>query len=230
MTDYLEEHLGGAEALLEWIRQLEQKESGLSWKTISGENVDHMGHFAENTQNNETKSDLVCLENKVVYDIKRLVDQLDYLVDETDAALKEREKERDIDVNYKVKRDDNARDLGQIAVSPRAEGTQTDAERGESPSPLSAQLEELDRAVSALTTPVPESRETVRVSYPVSLPGPQNLLADSNLTGVHGGIWSGPDAAAGADFAYGGRQTLAEQADRMFRRDSRRYDGGFTLY
>lgn len=226
MTDYLEEHLGGVEALLEWIRQLEQKESGLSWRSISGENVDHMGHFAENAQDNEPKGDLIFLKKKIGCDIKREVDQPDYLVYQTDATLKK----RDIDVSHKVKSGSNTRDLRQIVASSRTEGTQAGGERGESLSPLSAQLEELDRAVSALTTPIPEGRETARVSYPVSLPGPQNLLADPNLIGVPGDAWRGLDAAAGADFAYGGRQTWAEQADRMFRRDSRRYDGGFTLY
>lgn len=222
MIDYLEEHLGGAEALLERIRKLDQREAGLSRMTTWEENAGYMGHSVENTQDNGTKSGIVSQEYNKVYNINMNVDLLDYLIDDTGSDLKKHEKAQDIDVNHQKKEGYNAQDLEQIALSPGAEGARTGPGRG--PSPLSAQLEELDRAVSALTAPVPESRETARGGYPISPPGPQNLTA------VPGEIWSGPDAAAGADLACGGRQTWAEQADRIFRRDSRRYDGGFTLY
>ena len=64
--------------------------------------------------------------------------------------------------------------------------------------------------------------------YPLALPG-SVTAALSGLAGAAPEGWSSlgaPDRRAPA----GGEADWAERADRVFRRDSRRYDGGFYLY
>lgn len=228
MTDYLEEHLGGAETLLERIRRLEQSASTLHRKTDLEENVDYVGDFAENTQETDVKGGIVSKKEIIVYDTKKEVDQIKNTVDKMDAGLEIREKEQDIAVNYYIKPDNNSRNLRQTGTVSGGEETQTSGERMKARSPLSIQLEDLDRAVSVLTAPVPGGRERARGSYPISLP--QGPSAGQNITDVPDEAWSGHGTADSAGFAYGGKRSWVEQADRMFRRDSRRYDGGFTLY
>lgn len=230
MTDYLEEHLGNAEALLERIRQLEQSVSGLSGKNVLRENADKSDDFVENRQNKEEKSGIVSDIENEVYNMDTEVNQIKKLVDNLGVDLEIREKERDIVVNRQKRADDNGQNLGQAETASRVEetGARTNAERAEKRPPLSAQLEELDRAVSAMTALLPAERGTS--GYPISLSAPKGPVVDPNITGVPGEVWSGTDTPASADFAYGGTPSWAEQADRMFRRDSRRYDGGFYLY
>ena len=230
MTDYLEEHLSGAEILLERLRKLEQSALGLPRRTALEENVDSLDDFSADLQHTRVKSNIVSNNIIDVYDTNEVVNQLNNMVAVSGAGPEIRGKEPNVIVNYYIKEDDNTRNLGQIETVPRAEGTQIGSKRADSRLSLSAQLENLDRAVSALTTPAPGGREAARVSYPVSLSGPQGLLAGSKTTGGPGETWSGPGTASGADLAYGGERSWAEQTDRIFRRDSRRYDGGFTLY
>lgn len=228
MTDYLEEHLGNAEALLERIRQLEQSASGLSGEAVLKENAEKYGDFSEKTHDTDEKSEIVSKKEQEVYNTAEDVNQLKEIVDDLDVDLEIRGKEQDIDVNRQAIADDNGKNLekAETATKVGETGAQTNAERAENRSPLSDQLEELDRAVSALPTLIPEGQS----SYPISLSAPQGPAADPTITGVPGEIWSMPGTPAGADFAYGGTRNWAEQADRMFRRDSRRYDGGFYLY
>lgn len=239
MTDYLEEHLGNAEALLERIRQLEQSASGLSPGTDPEENVHNIDNFDQKPQAIEAKTETVSEKTTEVYHMEKEVGLIDKIVDEPEIGPEIHETGRDMAVNRRIKADDDSRDPGRTEEASQGEETQTSAERAENRAPLSAQLEELDRAVSALTALSPEGRETAQnswsadgraESYPVSLPGPQALTAGPNITGATGGDWIGPGTVARADSAYDGTQAWAEQADRMFRRDSRRYDGGFYLY
>lgn len=228
MTDYLEEHLGSAEALLERIRQLEQSASGLSGEAVLKEDAEKSDNFPQKTHDASEKSEIVSKEEQEVYNTASGVNQLKKSVDNLGVDLEIRGKERDIAVNHQAIADDNGKSLEQAEAAAKVgeTGARTNAERAENRSPLSDQLEELDRAVSALTTLVPEGQS----SYPISLSAPQAPAADPTITGLPGEVWSVPATPAGVDFAYGGTQNWAEQADRMFRRDSRRYDGGFYLY
>ena len=58
------------------------------------------------------------------------------------------------------------------------------------------------------------------------LPGRRTAGARLSGAEVPGGDWSG----AGGELPSSGGTDWVEQADRAFRRDSRRYDGGFYLY
>ena len=237
MTDYLEEHLGSAEALLKRIRQLEQSVSALAGEAIPEKNTDKPDDFSEKTRDTEENREIVSSNEKRVYNIGQDVNQSKRAVDNLDIDLEIPGKEQDIPVNYQIRSDDNRKKTGQTDTAHEAEGTgtQTNAERTENRSPLSGQLEELDRAVSALAASTPAGRENN--AYPISLSTPRGTVADPAIPGVPGKVWnmpgevwSVPGIPAGSDLAYGGEQNWAELADRMFRRDSRRYDGGFYLY
>lgn len=241
MTDYLEEHLGNAGALLERIRRLEQSVSGLSGRAVLSEKAKKSDNFAEKAGDTEEKSENVSRLKKGVYNTETEVNRIKEIVDNLDIDLEIREKEQDISVNRKIRSDDNGENPGQAETASEPEETEarTNTERAENRSELSAQLEELDRVAAALTTLIPAGRETARGGwsaggrtggYPISLPGPQSIAVDPNLIAVPGEVWSALGTPAGADPAYGGTRSWAEQADRIFRRDSRRYDGGFYLY
>lgn len=226
MTDYLEEHLGSAEVLLERIQQLEQSASGLSQETTLKEKVNYTDDSFKKSQYIKEKSEIISVKSNRVYDLKNIVNQDNKIVDKPDTDLLIRKKEQDMDVNHCAEKAYSGQNLGQSGTTSGEEETRTSAERAKGRSPLSLQLEDLDRAVSALTAPIPEGREAAQGSYPIS----QGPAVYPNITNVPGEAWSGPGTATGAHFAYGGAQSWAEQADRIFRRDSRRYDGGFYLY
>lgn len=97
----------------------------------------------------------------------------------------------------------------------------TDAAEGEfsrEGTALAVQLKRLDRA--AFSAP---GAGGDRAGQPVSLTASEGGAV---LSGAVGGSWragvSRPDAAGALEWA--------EQADRAFRRDGRRYDGGFYLF
>ena len=238
MTDYLEEHLGSAEALLKRIRQMEQSVSGLP--DDPEENLDNLAEYREKEKDFDGKSGIISKNKEKVYSAKNEVNQAEEIVDKSEIDPEIQGEEENNVVNQQEKIDDKRRNPEQVEVTSSVDETEeTNVERAENRSPLSAQLEELDRAVSALTTLIPEGRGTAQNgwnagrrtgSYPISLPGPQGSAVGPTVTGVPGGVWNSPGAAARADFACGGTQSWAEQADRVFRRDSRRYDGGFFLY
>ena len=113
--------------------------------------------------------------------------------------------------------------------APRWVPTPLEVEEGEA-SPLLAQLERLDRAVS----PAPAGAAPGRRAAPVPWPG-SFALSKPGTAGpdVPGGAEGLPGMGRGSENAsLQGAEGLrwAEQADRAFRRDSRRYDGGFYLY
>lgn len=118
--------------------------------------------------------------------------------------------------------------------------TQGTAETAEHPSPLLDELQRIERAARyGLDAGVEGHSTTLRKE--IEKPGrgrggwraalPENgVQSAADMPGQAG--WSGPN---GLDRRRGGIQAggaldWAEQADRVFRRDSRRYDGGFYLY
>lgn len=99
------------------------------------------------------------------------------------------------------------------------------SERTESPA-LLRQVERLERAAAVSAGDTVFRRQTgAEAGYPVSLPG----LGTSSPPGAAAG--AGPAQRAFLSGALAADETRwAERADRVFRRDSRRYDGGFYLY
>lgn len=114
------------------------------------------------------------------------------------------------------------------------------AETAERPSPLLDELQRIERAARSGLDAGAEGYSTT-LWKEIEKPGPgqgdwRAALPENGVqsaAGVPGQAgWSGP---YGLDSRRGGVQAgnaldWAEQADRVFRRDSRRYDGGFYLY
>ena len=106
--------------------------------------------------------------------------------------------------------------------------------------PLSDQLRQLDRAaeLSAVGQRTQEGEGEGDWSRPWSgqrgialLPGAarRTIPGDAASLSQSGSALSA-DPVGGEALASAGALSWAEQADRVFRRDSRRYDGGFYLY
>ncbi len=97
------------------------------------------------------------------------------------------------------------------------------------PSPLLDQLARLERAAGfsgGAPAPEPPSAPKKDGGYPLSLVKPG--APDLDPVGAESAGWAG---TAGRPLPPpGGALSWAEEADRAFRRDSRRYDGGFYLY
>lgn len=93
-----------------------------------------------------------------------------------------------------------------------------------SAAPLREQLERLDRAAAASGRTAGEARSGG--GQEISLSGPGR-----NFAGWPEGAEETRPGMTGPGYPEaGGEQDWAELADRAFRRDSRRYDGGFYLY
>lgn len=117
---------------------------------------------------------------------------------------------------------------GRILTPPEERESQAGGlERPGTPA-LLRQMKQLERAAAVSAGDMSPNRRAGTESpgsYPVSLPGPRAAA----LPGVTAGAGLGQSAAlSGALSADEAR--WAERADRVFRRDSRRYDGGFYLY
>lgn len=190
MTDYLEEELERARALLEEVRRLERSVPGRAVAEKDAEDPRRDGEAPEM------------------------------------AGASEKE-----------------RDAGSGAGGPgqaeRGAAAEAGAETERRSLPILEELNRLERAASAWNVLRTERRGPgeagterggVRGGYPWALPGPER---DGPLSGGAGGEgrdwnWNGVPVRGAAPAVDETR--WAEWADRAFRRDSRRYDGGFYLY
>ncbi len=97
------------------------------------------------------------------------------------------------------------------------------------PSPLLEQLEQLERAASFTQNSAALGNAAVRrngTAYPLAL-----SKSGTFVPGLENpSDWSAGDSLERSLPPSGSELRWAEQADRAFRRDSRRYDGGFYLY
>ena len=207
MRDYLEELLDGTGALLEELRRMERGLSNLT------------GGDRREAVEDSRETEGVSGGERAVYDIEKRVYRGINAVDYTDVLPKNTAEQGDAHPDR-----GEGNELG-LARQPGGE-TETGAEQSRK-TPLTAQLERLDRAVSAsaggtlrhgkrekwwdeVCRPAGLKTETGFVSGP-DLPGEVRLGAERRFASSRGPDW-------------------VEQADRAFRRDSRRYDGGFYLY
>lgn len=201
-----------ADTLLEQVKQMERDLSGATAE--DGENPDMSAVEAE-TENVSNKENLVDnLKNKVNQD-KNKVDILKF-------GREMPEKTGEENVNLLKRTEDKRRFIRQTDVSFSTE--KTGAERPA----LAVQLERADRAVS-----VPAEAET----GPRERPGRENSFSilgrrpgGYTLRELEASEERRPGETSEPRLAPGGEMLWAERADRVFRRDSRRYDGGFYLY
>lgn len=236
MTDYLEEHLENAEALLEQVRQMEREVPGLPREyrqepektgRAKASGQDSGGAGEPEPEESEQK--------EAVDNLKERVDRMEKVAYDLEAGSEEQGEELEQIVNRPGTEGDNS--LNTVGHPERAEEPggaeavpeelRTNEEKAaKNSSPLAARLEELDRAVSALAAGTPERqavspgfRSGVRIS--AGYPG---------ITGTAGQSREGEGRSALPLSLPGEELDWAERADRVFRRDSRRYDGGFYLY
>lgn len=205
MRDYLEELLDGTGALLEELRRMERGLSNLT------------GGDRREAVEDSRETEGVSGGERAVYDIEKRVYRGINAVDYTDVLPKNTAEQGD------AHPDRGEGNELKLARQPGGE-TETGAEQRY---PLTAQLERLDRAVSASAGGT--LRRGKREKWGDEPRRPAGLKAAA-------GFVPGPDLPGeirlGAEgrFASGGGPDWVEQADRAFRRDSRRYDGGFYLY
>ena len=104
----------------------------------------------------------------------------------------------------------------------------TPLEEGPDPSPLLEQLQRLERAAAFSPPAAGQAAGQRGGSFPLALSKSGGGSLFPNLEDLPGQSAGGEPAAALP--LSGGGLDWAQQADRAFRRDSRRYDGGFYLY
>lgn len=209
MRNYLEELLEGSSVLLEELRRMERNLSGLG-NEESG---------AQDTPLNEIKRN-VPPKNELVYDVKNHVYHTENVVDNSGSAQELQVNRRKKTVNHIETEEDELK-------SPRQLDGESEAgeERRES-FPLAAQLERMERAVSALDGAA--SFRQGGTEGETKFLGPARRAATPVFDGTGGENVrrKTPGSASGS----GRAPDWIEQADQAFRRDSRRYDGGFYLY
>lgn len=214
MTDYLEELLDNTAALLEQVRRLERSASGPGLER-AGEGEPSPAFRAAEESAEETA-------------INRWPE-----AGETLRAAERRETERVSGAaSGGGERESGAPEPPERVLTPLEE------ERRPEGSVLLEQMERLERAAASEPGGGVPNRSAAwdeagagrRNGYSAGLTG---ALPGSVFPGVAGA--AGEGWALGAGFAGTGVQPgeelrWAERADRAFRRDSRRYDGGFYLY
>lgn len=239
MTDYLEEHLEYAGALLEQLRQMERSTAGpFRDGDPAAEEGEAFDRSDGETYANEGEKADVSDSEKEVDALKREVNQMKELAANANLAPETGGGSARDDVD--LEREEvygpqtaqphmNAAEEGR--ESARSEAPPTNEEKaGKNSVPLAVQLEELDHAVSALAAIVPVEQAADRIPWITGgRRGTPSLSFPSAAfrSGEAGGPGSGVESAS---FSAGDGLRWAEQADRVFRRDSRRYDGGFYLY
>lgn len=236
MTDYLEEHLKEADVLLEQVRQMERGASGLPRECgQEPEETDRPKASGQDSGGGGEPGPEESEQEERVDNLKKQVDQIEKTVYDLEDSPEEQGEAPEQIVNRSGTEEDSppnavgrpvrAEEPGGAEAVP--EELRTNEEKAaKNSSPLAARLEELDRAVSALAAGTPERqaispgfRSGVRIS--AGYPG---------ITGTAGQSREGEGRSALPLSVPGEELDWAERADRVFRRDSRRYDGGFYLY
>lgn len=204
MPDYLEELLDNASALLEQVKQLERGLSGLTPGARAMEAEEFAPAAGTETGQGEIYRQATALED--IFGGRREVNRMGNLV--YDAEQAEHQGEEPV---FSRREREEPEELPQSGA----------------PSPLLEQLERLERAAAA---------RAVLQAGAVRNAGPGFELLPAartgggvGVTGSAGEAWGGgrgPEGYAAPEEEL----RWAERADRVFRRDSRRYDGGFYLF
>ena len=204
LPDYLEELLDNASALLEQVKRLERGLSGLMPGARAMEAEEYAPAAGTETGQGEIYRQASALEDILGESWK--VNRMENLVYGAEQA--EHQEEAPVF---------SRRDRGEPEELPQS-GT---------PSPLLEQLTRLERAAAA---PAMLQAGAVRNAGPgFELIPAVRAGGGLDVTGSAGEAWGvgcGPEGYAAPEEEL----RWAERADRVFRRDSRRYDGGFYLF
>lgn len=206
MVDYLEGLWTHTDALLEQLRRMEGDLAGLNGGDSRGG-----ADFREEAGNVSPGGSLAYNQKGLVYHIENMVDESE--LPKNDPA------EPEIGTVNPVS---GSGDDSELVRQP-GEGLEPGETQREGRAPLADQLDQMDRAVqaSAGETRIRRGDELAEVSAPAGRraahPNIQTPdIPETDRTGIRDSYGPAPD--------------WVEQADRAFRRDSRRYDGSFYLY
>lgn len=205
MVDYLEKIWEHADVLLEQMRRVERGLPGLT------------GGNGQESRDARGETGNVSRGMEMAYDAGKHVNYMENLV------YKPGDRERNPAEMANAAADQRKEVEGEPGPVRRPEENGETEEGRRKDTPLAARLERLERAVSVSSGGV-WSRDKAgsrRLEVP-ALAGPGT--ADIQAPGDPEGGWPGSRPASG------GAPDWVEQADRAFRRDSRRYDGSFYLY
>lgn len=234
MTDYLEEQLDNAGALLERVKKMEggMPAPAMEEKSFSEDQAEKSAA--------ETGQDTVSTGEEKVDNLKKEVNRMKKTVDILGSEGEVQRKETEKTVKGLEKTVDNG-DLAETAEAETSAGEESRPERGRANErraekkdfPLAERLEELDRAVTALAEETFPREANVHLRPRTGRGGERRALLSEGRRGMTASF-DEEDRIGGAS-TLGGLQNLstliwAERADRIFRRDSRRYDGSFYLY
>lgn len=237
MTNYLKERLDNADHLLEQMKQADRNGTGLlpAKRITAGENRGEKEALVlikalPSTMREKVSSNIDVVDDEKTQD-RKVNQNIATVVNQEDGPdLAERPKSGEALLNVEggqtfsrwiggiLKREDE-RESG---VSPSKEGGEDRRS-----SALAAALEQMDWAGSAWAGGM--ILEKRRGDFPALPIGARIQRPPDPLGGSEAG-WDSPRGAAVAQGGAGGDRQWVEQADRAFRRDSRRYDGGFYLY
>lgn len=206
MRDYLEELMDGAGALLEELRKAERGLSG-----VTGAEDGAGPSSGEGTEPAHRSSEAVFSPEKPVRRTEHIVDKAEH-----GGEIPEEQGEKI--VNRTERTEDEPKALRRQGEEQGDGGTQR--------APLEVRLERLDRAAASADGAVYRQRGGTETHEKFSdqarrgaVPVPDPEEAEKTRMGGLGGL-----SASGREGDW------VEQADQAFRRDSRRYDGGFYLY
>ncbi len=234
MTDYLEEQLDNAGALLEKVKKME---GGMPAPALEEE------PFSEDQAEKsaaETGRDVVSAGEEKVDNLKKEIDQTKRMVNilGSEGEIQRKETEKAVKRLEKTVYDGN---FAEISEAETSAGEESRSERGranerraeKNSSPLAERLEELDRAVTGLSAETSQREENIRLRPGTGRGGERRTLLSEGSRGT--AVPFDGEGRTGGGGGLDGLQNLsmliwAEQADRVFRRDSRRYDGSFYLY
>lgn len=215
MPDYLEELLGGAEDLLEQVKRLERGLSGLTPERREAAPEETAPASGETDDPEERRRRAVLSE--AIWEGREAggrrydpASRQNPVRTQEEPAPRRRSREEE------------------IALPPERPGAEEERFRMEGFSPLLTQLERLERA--ALPLPLGGAGAGRETSPARDMGVPSR--AGTALAGKAGAAEEGWGGGGPDRYAAPVEEELrwAERADRAFRRDSRRYDGGFYLY
>lgn len=232
MTDYLEESLDNAGRLLEQVRRSERELSGLS-----GKNDDEKGS-EDSFSPDRAQSKLVSEETREVNNEGETVNSEIKKVDdwsfpqETGDLGEKRVVNRTGTLEGELARLEQMSSGGENETSRTGTVPAAEVDRPEDGAVLAAQLEQMDRAAAVPAAGGQSGGEAAgrRGGYPVSPGGFRPGTVYPQAAGTPEDAQTPFEGNAAIRPAPGSDPGWAEQTDRAFRRDSRRYDGGFYLY
>lgn len=232
MTDYLEESLDNAGRLLEQVRRSERELSGLSGKNhdVKGSEDSFSPDRAQSKLVSEETKEVDNERNAVNLEVKKVDDRS--FPQETGDLDEKRVVNRTGTLEGELARLEQMPSGGESETPKTGTVPAAEVDKPKDGSVLAAQLKQMDRAAAVPAAGEQKGAEAAgrRGGYPVSPGGSRPGTVYPQAAGTPVEAQAPFERNAAVRPSPGGDLGWAERTDRAFRRDSRRYDGGFYLY